>query len=134
MVQVVYHTKTGHSKKLAQAVAVALGVEAVDTATWQARPGTPMLLLFSGIYAGKTAPQVLDFAHALRPLDAQKVVLFTTSASGQEQQEALRQALAQSGVKTAEKGFVCPGSFLFLRWGRPNQKDLADAVAFAKAL
>lgn len=131
-VQVVYFSKTKHSHRLAQAVAEALGVPAVDVRDWQSAPGTQALLLVSGVYAGRSAPEVLAFAGKLKPEDAGRVILLSSSASGQEQKDDLRHALARAGMRVDPRGFVCPGSFLFVRRGRPNQQDVDAAVAFAR--
>ena len=131
-VQVAYYSKTKHSRRLAEAVAAALGVPAVDVREWQSAPGTEVLFLVSGLYAGRSAPEVLDFARRLKPEDAGRVILISSSASGLEQKDDLRRALAQAGMRVDPEGFVCPGSFLLVRMGRPNPRDVANAVAFAK--
>ena len=55
-IQVLYHTKTGHSRKIAQAVAQAVGVQARDIAQWQEETGCDVLFLVGGIYGGIFTP------------------------------------------------------------------------------
>ena len=64
---VAYHTKTGHSRKLARAVAADLGTEALDIRRWKPGLQADTLLLFGGIYGGKSDGPMLVFARALRP-------------------------------------------------------------------
>lgn len=130
-VQVLYHSKTGHSRKIARAVAQALGVRAQDIRDWQEESPVDLLFLTGGIYGGKTDPGMLDFVPRLHPDHVARVALITSCASGQTRQADLRKALTVRGIAVEDEEFVCPGSFLFFRLGRPNQQDMSDACDFA---
>ena len=132
-VMVVYHSKTGHSRKLATHVAGALGTRAVDIRDWPGASQQTLVFLVSGVYGGKTAPEVLAFARGLQGSPI-KVALMTSSASGREEQKGLREALRAAGIRLAEERFTCPGGFLLFRLGRPNQADCEAAAAFATRL
>ena len=129
---VAYHTKTGHSRKLARAVAADLGTEALDIRRWKPGLQADTLLLFGGIYGGKSDGPMLVFARALRPRDVHRAVLFTSCASGKGRQGDVRTALADAGIEVEAAEFVCPGSFLMFRIGRPNARDIREAIAFAR--
>lgn len=127
---VVYHSKTGHSRKLALRAAQALAIQPVDIRDWK-NPGRPVLVfIVSGVYGGKTAPEVLDFARSLAGSPV-RAALITSCASGREEQEDLRAALKAAGVSLLMERFTCPGSFLFFRLGRPNRADCEAAAEFA---
>lgn len=130
-IQVLYHTKTGHSRKIAQAVAQALGVEAQPVKDYQETGPIDLLFLVGGIYGGQSDRAMLDFVPRLHPDNVARVVLITTCASGKDYQTALRKALKVRGIPVDSDEHICPGSFLFFRLGRPNKEDLAAACDFA---
>jgi flavodoxin len=130
-IQVLYHTKTGHSRKIAQAVAQAVGVQARDIAQWQEETGCDVLFLVGGIYGGKSDQKMLDLVPRLHPDHVARVVLVTSCTSGTTQQADLRAALLTRGIAVDSEEFLCLGSFLIFRLGRPNQQDLAEAGRFA---
>lgn len=131
---VVFHSKTGHSRKIARAIARVLGQDSLDISQWKPGRRASLLFLVSGIYGGKSAKELLDFVGGLSPGDIGRVVLLCSCASAREEQNDLKQALAAAGIPLHPQRFLCPGSFLFFRMGRPNQEDLDRAVDFAQRL
>lgn len=129
---VAYHTKTGHSRKLAKAVAADIGADALDIRQWTPGLKADTLLLFGGIYGGRSDAPMLAFARALSPRDVRRAVLMTSCASGRDRQDGVRDALTRAGVTVEAEEFVCPGGFLVFRMGRPNARDFREAVAFAR--
>lgn len=130
-IQVLYHTKTGHSRKIARAVAQAVGVEASDIKDWQEGGPIDLLFLVGGIYGGKSDQKMLDLVPSLHPEHVARVVLITSCASGENRQGDLRKALEVRGIPVDSQEHICPGSFLISRMGRPNKQDLASAADFA---
>lgn len=130
MVHVVYHTKTGHSRKIAAAVADALTVLAKDIRDCDPASLEGLLFIVSGVYADKTAPELLNFVKRLagRPVTA---VLISSCTAGLTERKDLVNALRLSGIRMLPETFVCPGSFLFFRLGRPNLADRQKAADFA---
>ena len=112
-------------------MARALGITPTDIA--DLREGAPADLLFvvSGVYGGKPAPQLMEFAPRLHPETVGRAVLITSCTSGRNTQDAFRQALLARGIPVDAEEHVCPGSFLIFRLGRPNQADLRAAADFA---
>lgn len=100
----------------------------------------------SGIYGDKHHPTVLELAAKLPGNSNQRVFIFTTCAITNESKKktdhkAIRDILESKGVKIAGE-FQCVGfnTNSFLKYlggmnkGRPNEKDLEKARAFARKL
>ena len=66
-------------------------------------------------------------------LGCAKLVVFSTSASGKSTHMKLRAVAEDCGVAVSGAFFHCPGAFMFLHKGRPNDADCQNAAAFAKA-
>lgn len=128
--EVVYFSKTGHSKKLAQAVAEALSVEARDLSRQGAKIKTDLLFLVSGVYGGSPDPKVLEFIETMSPEDVKKVVLITSSM-GQKRQDVIRLALEKKLIPVMADEYTCKGSFLIFSMGHPTQDEIKGACDFA---
>lgn len=130
--QVVYHSMTGHSRKIAKAIGEALGVTARTTKEYYAKPNKDTLFIVSGIYGEKTAPDLLNFVKSLKDSSIKTAVLLSSCASGRTERADLVTALQDAGIAVHPERFVCPGSFLVFRLGRPNKADVQAAVEFIK--
>lgn len=128
---VLYLSKTGHSKKIADAIAQELNLPSADLKDSPALPGTDLLFLVTGIYGGKCDPKVLEFIDTLSPQTIRRVCLVTSSA-GNTAAVMARQALERRGIPVAREEYTCRGSFLFFGMGHPNARELAGAVDFAR--
>jgi flavodoxin len=132
-ITVLYTTMTGHSRKLAEAIASALSLKAVHIKDNPDLKGIDLLFFVGGIYGGQSQPETLDFIKGIDGTKVKKVVLLTDCASGNTKQTAIRDLLVKNGVDVDPDEFICKGSFLFfIRMGHPNQQDVANAIAFAK--
>ncbi|NLH19072.1 MAG: hypothetical protein GX462_03285, partial [Thermotogaceae bacterium] len=90
---VVYLTKTGHSKKIASAIASALSLSALDIKTRPAIGEVDLLFIVGGLYGKQSDPMMLEFVKGLSPKQIKKAVLVTSSANGSLKQAAVRTAL-----------------------------------------
>ncbi len=127
-----YYTKTGNTKKLAEAVAEALGVEALPISV-PVDEKVDVLMLGNSYYAFSIDPEVRDF---IRSLDKEKVGRIANFGSAALLNSTYKKVKAEAdkvGIPMVEKEFHCKGEFKGLHKGRPNEKDLADAAAFAKS-
>ena len=128
-----YYTKTGNTQKLAEAVAAALGVEALPISEPITEP-VDILLLGNSYYAFSIDPEVRDF---IRALDQRKVGRIANVGSAAMLNSTFKKVKAEAekvGIPMVEKEFHCRGEFKGLHKGRPNAEDLAAAAAFAKSL
>lgn len=132
-IAVVYQSRTGHSKKLAEAVASALGVQAQSVSGQPALSGVDLLFVVGGIYAAKSDPKLLKYLAGLGKDQVKRAALITSSA-GKTKQDMVRETLTQKGIQVAADEYVCQGSFLLFGRGHPSAEEIAGAAAFAKGL
>lgn len=132
-IHVVYSSKTGHSKKLAEAIAQELSVLAQDLKETPNPQSCDLLFLVTGIYAGKSAPEVLHFIESLDLLTVPRVCLVTSSMS-RTSPKTIRKSLEAKGIFVFPEEYKCMGSFLFLGLGHPNSQELSDVASFARQI
>ncbi|HNR63272.1 MAG TPA: flavodoxin domain-containing protein [Thermotogota bacterium] len=130
---IVYLTKTGHSKKIAEAIAESLSTSALDIKTRPEVGEVDLLFIVGGLYGKRSDPMMLEFVKGLSPKKIKKAVLVTSSAAGDLKQSAVRAELSNRGIAVDSKEFCCKGSFLFFYLGHPNQEEIEKAVAFSKS-
>ncbi len=129
-VDVRYFTKNGGTKKLADAIANAVGAEAkiVDVPL---EKYADVVFLGASVYGGKPDPAVVKFI-ADNARNIGKIVVFGSACTSKSTFPAIKSAAAGQAVKTAEMFFQCKGQFWFFNKNRPNDQDCADAADFAK--
>ncbi len=126
---ILYATLTGHSQKIAGAIGEALNIEVVNASARPVFADVDLLFIVGGIYAGGSLPALLKFVKTLTQDSVKKVALVTSAARGQKQDQ-IRRILQEKGIEVLDE-FACPGSFLFLSKGHPNEQDIQHAVDFA---
>lgn len=132
-IDIIYATKTKHSKRLADAIGKALGIGARNVTDNPILKESELLFIVGGIYGGDSLPELLTFVETLEPAKTKHVALVTSCTSGKQHQVKVRTILEKKGIEVIDE-WICPGSFLFFKWGRPNQSDLEQAVRFALSL
>ena len=128
-----YYTKTGNTKKLAEAVAEAVGAEALPLSAPITEP-VDILFLGNSYYAFSIDPEVREF---VRSLDREKVgciVNFGSAAMLNSTFKKVRAEADRVGIPMSEREFHCRGEFKGLHKGRPNEEDLKAAAAFARKI
>lgn len=130
--QLIYATKTGHSKKIAQAIGAELGIEATDVKDHPKLDDVDLLFIVGGIYGGKSLPEMIDFINTLDGKQVKKAVLITSCVSKKMGQTDIRKTLSEKNIPVMIEEFICQGNFLVFGMGHPNKSDIDDAVLFAK--
>lgn len=130
---ILYASMTGHSKKIAEVVATAHGIEVFNLKDKPQLKGYDQIFLVSGIYGGKCKPELLEYVQGWTKLNTEKVILMTSSASDMKQTE-LREVLESVGIVVHEKEFLCKGSFLIMGLTHPNKAELLEAVKFVEPI
>ncbi len=125
-----YYTRSGNTKKLAEAVAEAVAVEAKDVSV-PLEEKADVLFLGCSYYAFDVDQAVKDFI-ANNKDNIGKIVCFGTSAMMKSMKKPVRRVADTVGVAVADEEFHCRGEFAKFHKGRPNEADLANAAEFAK--
>ena len=125
-----YYTRSGNTKKLAEAIAEAVAVEAKDVSI-PMEEKADVLFLGCSYYAFDVDQAVKDFIVSNKD-NIGKIVCFGTSAMMKSMKKPVRKVADTVGVAVAEEEFHCRGEFAKIHKGRPNEADLASAAEFAK--
>ncbi len=126
-----YYTKTGNTKKLADAVAGELGVEAKPISDPITEP-VDILFLGNSYYAFSIDPEVKAFIASLDKEKVGEIVNFGSAAMLNSTLKKVKAEADKVGIPVDSKEFHCKGEFKGLHKGRPNDNDIKDAVEFAK--
>ena len=127
-----YYTKTGNTKKLADAIASAVGVTAEDVSI-PLDEHTDILFLGSSVYAAGVDDAVKVFL-ANNKNKIGTVYNFSTAALLSSTYKQMQKITQENGVKLNEKEFHCRGSFGVMHKNRPNADDLKAVAEFAKGV
>jgi len=135
-IHLVYHSLTGNTRKVAEAMATELAVQPIavkDVDTGEIRAGD-LLFLGDGVYWNRPSRPMRRFVKQLRPLQNIKVALFGTYGGWPRQLDWMAVQIQQRGGEILGR-FSCKGrdwAFLGLIARRhPSQMDLKAAAAFA---
>ena len=126
-----YYTKTGNTKRLAQAIAKELGVEALPISE-PVDEAVDYLFLGNSYYAFSIDPEVKTFVASLDKEKVGKIVNFGSAAMLNSTYKKVKEVADKVGVVMDEREFHCKGEFKGLHKGRPNDNDIAAAVQFVK--
>lgn len=132
---VVYYSRGGNTGKVAAAIAQELACEAFDVAKRVPDvSGAEMLVVGSGTYGGMPGAGVTEFLKAVPQAVGGKAAVFATSAGPNPKSiPKMKGALEEKGYAVVSS-FDCRGKFLLINRGHPDEKDLENARAFARAL
>ena len=128
-----YYTKTGNTKRLAEAVAKAAGVEAFPIST-PVTEQVDVLFLGNSYYAFSIDPEVRDFIRTLDKDKVGKIVNFGSAAMLNSTWKKVKAEADKAGIPMEAREFHCKGEFKGLHKGRPNAEDLEAAAAFAREI
>ena len=126
-----YYTKTGNTKRLAEAVANELDVEALPISEGL-NEQADILFLGNSYYAFTIDPEVRSFIAGLSKDKVGKIVNFGSAALLNSTYKKVKAEAAKVGISVDEKEFHCKGEFKALHKGRPNEDDLKAAREFAR--
>ena len=131
-IAIIYQTMTGHSKRIANAIAENLQIQAADIKTNPKFEQVDLLFIVGGIYGGKSLPELSSYVNNLDSTMVKKVALLTSSAGKTVKQTSIRDILVKNNIEVLEDEFVCQGSFLVVGFRHPNKADMDAAISFAK--
>ena len=125
-------SKKGNTKKLADAVSAALGIEALDVSR-DLSEKVDRLFLINAMYAANIDREVKEFLERNKD-NIGEVVNMNTAASGSSTWKAVKKVTDELGIKLSEKEFHCAASWIFINKGLPTEEDLRRAGEFAASL
>ena len=128
-----YYTQTGNTKRLAEAVAKAVGTEALPI-TVPVNEKTDILFLGNSYYAFSIDPEVRDFIRSLDREKVGRIVNFGSAAMLNSTWKKVKAEADKAGIPMDEREFHCKGEFKGVHKGRPNEDDLKAAAEFAEMI
>ncbi len=128
-----YYTKSGNTKRLAEAVAAELGVEALPISV-PVDEKVDILFLGNSYYAFTIDPEVRAFVSRLDKNKVGKIANFGSAAMLNSTFKKVKAEAAKVGIEMLDKEFHCKGEFKGINKGRPNADDLKAAAAFARSI
>ena len=126
-----YYTKTGNTKRLAEAVAEVVGAEALPMSVPIEEP-VDILFLGSSYYAFSIDQEVRDFICSLDRCKIGRIVSFGSAAMLNSTYKKVKAEADKVGIPMDEREFHCKGEFKGLHKGRPNAEDLKAVAAFTR--
>ena len=126
-----YYTKTGNTKRLAEAMAKELGVEALSIIEPVTEP-VDILFLGNSYYAFNIDPEVRNFIRTLDKEKVGRIVNFGSAAMLNSTYKKVKAEADKVGIAMDKKEFHCKGEFKGIHKGRPNEDDIKAAVEFVK--
>lgn len=125
-----YYTRSGHTKKLAEAIAEKINVKAENISVPLDEPAE-LLFLGCSYYAFDMDREVKSFITANKD-NIGKIVCFGTSAMMKSMKKPMKKLTEPLGIKLSDEEFHCRGEFKFVNKGRPNENDVKNAALFAE--
>ncbi len=134
-IQVVYHSQSGNTKKVAEAIAQELNLTAksIEQAQDISRESIDLLLIGDGMYFGGMSDSMKKFIDMLKPQNIKKAAVFSTSGGSWPMgPDGLKKRLGKQGIPVEEESFKCHGSAFGVAFSsHPNENDLNNARRFA---
>ncbi len=127
-----YYSRGGNTKKIAEAISEAVGVEA-ETVSKPLSEDVDILFLGTAPYAFDVDDEVKAFINGI-DVSVGKAAVFSTSAVVKSIRKYVEKLFAEKGIPLAKEEFSCRGSFAMLHKGRPNEDDQRAAADFAREI
>jgi flavodoxin len=127
-----YYTKTGHTKKLAERLGGAVGVEALPLDE-PIDEKVDILFLGSSYYAFSIDPEVKDFIGRLDKEKVGKIVVFGSAAMLNSTYKKVKKEADKVGIPVDDEEFHCKGEYKAFNKGRPNEEDYKAIEEFGKS-
>jgi len=135
MFEVIYYSRSGSTKKIAEAIAAELGVRAEDAKMNKGLAKDSFVFLGSGYYERKPEKELQEFING-NDFAGRQVALFGTSARGKGNEiRAIEKLLKPKGALIRDS-FYCKGKSwrFFINRGHPSNEDFANAREFASKM
>ena len=134
--KVVYYTRTGNTKKLADVFAEELKCPAESTENVKFSESIDLLMIGGAVYATydhNYHPSIDSYIKSIKKENVKQIVVFGTYAFGISI-EKLIAMLKEQNLPVSDKIYICKGKFLFFNWGKPGRKEIQEAREFIRKL
>jgi flavodoxin len=134
--RVVYQSTTGNTKKVAEAIANAVGCTAEPVSAATINEPVDMLFLGAAVHGNDIDASVKKFIKGLDRALIKKVTVFSTGFEGHKDRAVgiMRNLVAQRGIAVTEKCYFCLGKFVLFNRHHPDTQDLTGAEEFARGV
>jgi len=130
-IKVLYNSKGGSTKKLAEAIADAAGVLAEPIIGGSSLDEADLLFIGDGNYGSTFDKKTKNFIKTLTPDKVKNAVVFGTYGRDLKAIIGAEELLKNQGIKLTGKNFGCPGNLPNKNTNHPEEKDLEAAKKFA---
>ena len=127
-----YYTQTGNTKKLAEAIAAELGMEAKSIES-PLEEDVDILFLCNSVYWAGVDGKVKKFIKSPGAKIGQ-LVNVSTAALIESTYGQMKKLAADAGIPLSELEYHCKGSFKALHKGKPDEADIAAVRRFAREI
>lgn len=125
-----YYTKSGNTKKLAEAVAEAAGAKAMAISE-PLTEDVDVLFLASSVYAAGISDDMKKFIATI-DVKVGEIVNISSAAIIKSTYNQVKGEAEKNGLQMSDKEYHCRGQFTLLHRGHPNKDDLKGASEFAE--
>jgi flavodoxin len=134
-IKVKYHSMSGNTKKVAEAVAEVVGVDAENIGGSSIAEPIDMLFIGDGVYGGKPDISTVNFIKTLDSNMVKSAAVFGTYGVQKKGIEIMKELLEEQGIKVSEESFGCKGKcWAIMNRKHPSAEELLDAKEFAKVV
>ena len=122
-----YYTKTGNTKRLAEAIGKAVGAEAQPISV-PITEAVDILFLGNSYYAFTIDPEVRSFVLSLDKGKVGKIVNFGSAAMMNSTWKKVKAVADKVGIPMDEREFHCKGEFKGVHKGKPDETDIGYCI------
>lgn len=132
-ISIFYATKTGNSRKIAEAIGERLKVRPQDIMESPSPNGTSILVIVGGIYFGKSKKELKSFIKSLDPAKVKCAAVVTTSGEGQKRtgSSEVVKLLKRKSITVLSELNIRGKAFIFPT-GHPDEADLKEAAQWSE--
>jgi flavodoxin len=131
-IKVVYHSRTGNTKKIADTIASELNISAEPVSADLHLDKVDLLFIGDGVYAGKADSKTMNFIKALDVNKVKNAAVFGTYGGMDKAITSMKESLNNQGIHLVDESFACKGqAWLVANRNHPNAEDFTAAKDFA---
>lgn len=136
-IKVIYHSRTGNTKKIAEAIGQAVNSTPEVAADFVPLTDEPIDLLFigDGIYAGKPDKSISKLIEKLDSNVVKNAAVFATYGGQSSIGNTIKTLLTDKGINVIGEPFTCKGkAWALMNRKHPSNDDLNNAKEFATSI